>query len=208
MFLLSENMVFELKPLPYGFDALEPYMDAKTVEIHWGKHHQAYVNKLNSALEGTEFADKDLKWLLENLQELPEKIRIAVRNNAGGTLNHDLFWEVMTGKKTECGGKILEKIESDFGSFEEFKKEFTEKAAGFFGSGWCFLVLNNGKLEVVTKRDHDSPVSDGKKPVLVIDLWEHAYYLKFQNRRNEFVDAFWNLVNWKRVEELYEKVMK
>jgi superoxide dismutase, Fe-Mn family len=197
-------MVFELKKLPYGFDALEPYMDAKTVEIHWGKHHQAYVNKLNKALEGHEdLKDKDLKWLLENLIKLPEEIRTAVRNNVGGTVNHDLFWNVMKKEGGECSGKILEKINSDFGSFEDFKKQFTEKSVGFFGSGWCFLVIDSeGKLEIVTKRDHDSPISDGKKPVLVIDLWEHAYYLKYQNKKNEFVEAWFNLVNWERVEEL------
>ena len=194
-------MVLELKKLPYGFDALEPYMDAKTVEIHWGKHHQAYVNKLNSALEGTEFIGKDLKWLLENLDSIPSEIRTAVRNNAGGTANHDLFWEVMKSGGSECSGRILEKINSNFGSFEEFKKEFTEKSVGFFGSGWCFLALNGDKLEIVTKRDHDSPISDGKKPVLVIDLWEHAYYLKYQNKRNEFVEAWFNLVNWEAVQE-------
>ncbi|MDP4039969.1 MAG: superoxide dismutase [Candidatus Pacearchaeota archaeon] len=196
-------MVFELKALPYGFDALEPYMDAKTVEIHWGKHHQGYVNKLNVALQGKEeLSDRGAVWILENLNEIPDDIRTAVKNNCGGMINHDMFWEILSGEKQECFGKILEKINEDFGSFEDFKKEFTEKSVGFFGSGWCWLVLSDGKLEIITTGDHDSPLSLGKKPLLVIDLWEHAYYLKHQNRRNEFVDNFWKLVNWGRVEEL------
>ncbi len=194
----------ELPALPYAFNALEPYMDAKTVEIHWGKHHKTYVDKLNSALEKhPELFEKSVEKLLKNLNAVPEDIRTAVRNFGGGHANHSLFWEVMTGKKMEYKGKVLDKIKKDFGSFSEFQKQFTDKATTLFGSGYCWLVVSDGKLEIMTTKDQDSPLSVGKKPILVIDVWEHSYYLKYQNRRAEYVEAWWNLVNWKRVEELY-----
>lgn len=196
-------MTFELKPLPFSVDALEPYMDEKTVNIHHGKHHTGYVKKLNSFLENTELIKKDINWLLKNLDSVPEEIRIGVRNNAGGHANHEFFWEILSGKKMDCGEKTLKKIEESFGSFPNFKKEFTEKSVGFFGSGWCWLVQGENGLEIITTKEHDSPISLGKKPILVIDLWEHAYYLKYQNERNRFVEAFWNIVNWEKVEELF-----
>ncbi|MEK6908856.1 MAG: superoxide dismutase [Nanoarchaeota archaeon] len=195
-----------LPKLPYAFDALEPYMDAKTVEIHYSKHHQTYCDKLNVALEKhPELFDKTVEELVANLKVIPEDIRNAVRNFGGGFVNHNIFWEVMgpVSKDNHLKGKIIEKINRDFGSFDEFKKQFTEKATTLFGSGYCWLVLSDGKLEIMTTKDQDSPLSVGKKPVLVIDVWEHSYYLKYQNRRSEFIEAWWNLINWNRVNELF-----
>ena len=197
----------ELPKLPYPLDALEPYMDAKTVEIHWGKHHKTYVDKLNVALEKhPKLFEKSVEELIVNINAIPEDIRNAVRNFGGGHANHSFFWLCMAPKS---GGKpkgaLLKKIEADFGSFDEFKKQFTDKATTLFGSGYCWLVSSNGKLEIMTTKDQDSPVSVGKKPLLVIDVWEHAYYLKYQNRRAEYIEAFWSLINWKHVEEVFSK---
>lgn len=198
-----------LPELPYAFDALEPYMDAKTVEIHFGKHHKTYVDKLNLALEKhPSLFQKSIEELLINLDKVPEDIRIPVRNFGGGHANHSLFWEVMSpaSKSGKCSGSLLKAITRDFGNFDEFKKLFTEKSLAFFGSGWVWLVVDNtGKLEITCTGNQDTPLSSGKKPILVIDLWEHAYYLKYQNRRPEFVEAWWNLVNWDRVEELFNQ---
>lgn len=198
--------MFQLPNLLYSFDALEPHIDAKTMEIHHDKHHQAYVDKLNAALEGTEFADKDIKELLKKINEIPEDKRQAVINQGGGHANHSLFWEIMSPNGgEEPSGELVESINSKFGSFEEFKKQFTEAATKVFGSGWVWLVLNSeGALEIMNTQNQDSPLSSGKIPLLVLDIWEHSYYLKYQNRRPEYIGAWWNVVNWKKVEELFK----
>ena len=197
-----------LPKLPYAFDALEPYMDAKTVEIHYSKHHQGYCDKLNLALEKhPALFDKKVEELLIGLDSVPSDIKTAVRNFGGGFVNHNVFWECMSSKKTECNGKILQAIVKDFGSFEEFRKQFTEKATTLFGSGYTWLaVSSDGKLEIMNTKDQDSPLSVGKKPVLVIDVWEHSYYLKFMNKRADYIESWWNLVNWDSVEKNYEGV--
>lgn len=192
-----------LPKLPYSYDALEPYMDAKTVEIHYSKHHQTYCDKLNLALEKhPSLSDKKVEELLINLDKVPKDIQTAVRNFGGGFVNHNMFWECMARhSKSVPKGKIVEKINKDFGSFDEFKKQFTQHAISLFGSGYTWLVLSDGKLEIINTKDQDSPLSLGKKPILVIDVWEHAYYLKYQNRRAEFIEAWWSIINWKKVEE-------
>lgn len=197
-----------LPKLPYAFDALESYMDAKTVEIHYTKHHQGYCDKLNSALERHPVLfDKKVEELLSDLGSVPEDIRTAVRNFGGGFVNHNLFWECMhpaSESNLHAKGKIAEAINRDFGSFDNFKKQFTDRATALFGSGYAWLVIDSdGKLEIMTTKDQDSPLSVGKKPILVIDVWEHSYYLKYQNRRVEFIEAWWNLVNWEKVEKNY-----
>ena len=193
-----------LPDLPFAFDALEPYMDAKTVEIHWGKHHRTYVDKLNLALEKhPKLFDKPLNELLSNLDNVPEDIRTAVRNSGGGHANHSLFWEILSPKRQTCSGKVLKAIERDFGSFDEFKKQFSEKATTLFGSGYCWLVLNGKKLEIITTKDQDSPISSGKKPVLVVDVWEHSYYIKHFWNRAEYINDWWQLVNWVQIEKNY-----
>lgn len=190
--------MFSLPKLKYSYDALEPYIDAQTMELHHTKHHQTYTDKLNAALEGhANLQAKDIRELLTNLDELPEDIRSAVRNNGGGYLNHWVFWEIMSpdgGGEPE--GKLAEKIREDFGSFEDFKKKMTDAAITRFGSGWAWLVLDNGKLDVVSTPNQDNPISEGKEPLLGIDVWEHAYYLKYQNRRPDYLEAWWNVVNW------------
>jgi Fe-Mn family superoxide dismutase len=194
-----------LPKLPYAYDALEPYMDAKTVEIHYSKHHQTYCDKLNLALEKhPELFDKQVEELLINLDKVPKDIQTQVRNFGGGYVNHNVFWECMSPKKTEASGKVLAAIKKDFGSYEEFHKQFTDKATTLFGSGYTWLVKDkSGKLEIMNTKDQDSPLSVGKTPLLTIDVWEHAYYLKHQNRRAEFITAWWNLVDWKHVEKLF-----
>jgi len=194
-----------LPPLPYAFDALEPYIDAQTMQIHHDKHHQGYVNKLNAALaESPELKDMPLEKLLANLESVPDSIRTAVRNNGGGHLNHSLFWQMMApGGGKQDKGKVGEAINATFSSFENFQQEFASKAGGQFGSGWAWLVVDNGKLEVVATANQDTPVSQGKKPILGIDVWEHAYYLKYQNMRASYVDAWWNVVNWNYVNQLF-----
>jgi len=196
-----------LPKLPYAYGALEPYMDAKTVEIHYSKHHQTYCDKLNVALEKhPSLFEQSVEQLLTNLDNMPADIKTAVRNFGGGFVNHNIFWECMhphSDSTKHPKGKILEAINKNFGSFEEFRKQFTEKSMGLFGSGYCWLVLNAGKLEIITTKDQDSPLTLGKKPVLVIDVWEHAYYLRYMNKRADFIEAWWNLVNWKKVEELF-----
>jgi len=201
-------MKHSLPNLNYSYSALEPYMDAKTVEIHYSKHHQIYCDKLNLALEKhPKLFQKKVEDLLKDLNSVPEDIRTAVRNFGGGLLNHNIFWEVLgpSSSSGKCPEKLLKYIEKSFGSFEEFRKQFTEKATTLFGSGYCWLVLNGKKLEIMTTKDQDSPLSFNKKPILVIDIWEHAYYLKYQNKRAEFIEAWWNLINWKRVNELFNK---
>jgi len=196
-------MAYELPPLGYEFEALEPYIDAKTMEIHHDKHHATYARKLNEALEKhPELFNKSAEELLKDLDNVPEDIRAAVRNHGGGYVNHSLFWKVLkkVGENNKPNGKIKEMINKKFGSFEEFKKLFSEAAMTQFGSGWAWLVLNkNNELEIVKTSNQDSPISDGKKPLLCIDVWEHAYYLKYQNKRDEYIKAFFSVINWDEV---------
>ncbi len=204
-------MSFELPELSYAFDALEPMIDAKTMEIHHGKHHAGYVAKLNSALEKyPELQGKSVEELLANdLEIVPEEIRTAVRNNGGGHVNHSLFWEIMapSGKGGNASESLMEAMKKAFGSGEECHKKFVEAALSRFGSGWAWLVVNSsGDLEIISTANQDSPLMYGKKPILGIDVWEHAYYLKYQNRRQEYVEAFVKLINWNKVSELWEKV--
>ena len=194
-------MVHELPKLSYEYDALEPYIDKETMEIHHSKHHQTYVDKLNKALEGhEEIQAKDAEYLLKNLDSVSEEIRTAVKNNAGGHLNHSFFWTVLK-KDVQPSGEVLKAIITDFGSYDNFLQEFKQAAVTQFGSGWAWLVLNpnTNKLEVVQTKDHETPITDNKIPLLVVDVWEHAYYLKYQNRRPDYVDAFINVINWEQV---------
>lgn len=198
-------MKHELPKLPYEYSALEPYVDAQTMEIHHSKHHQAYVNNLNAALEKhPELQEKDIKDLVANLNEVPEDIRGAVRNNGGGHLNHSMFWKMM--KKAEGQaptGELLDAINEKFGSVDEFKSVFSKAAATRFGSGWAWLVVKDGKLDVVSTANQDNPMTDGLTPILGLDVWEHAYYLKYQNRRPEYIENWFNVVNWDEVAKLY-----
>ena len=199
-------MTHELPKLNYGFADLEPHYDAKTLEIHYSKHHQTYITKLNTALEGhTQLQNKTAEELISNLDAVPEKIRTAVTNHGGGHANHSLFWETMSPNGGGVAtGSIAEAIDRDFGSFDAFKQEFSNKATLVFGSGWTWLVVVDGKLQIQNTLNQASPLNNGNKPVLVIDVWEHAYYLKFQNRRPEWIEAWWNLVNWEAVNSLYQ----
>ena len=198
-------MAFELPKLPYDYDALEPHIDKETMNIHHTKHHNTYVTNLNNAVTGTEWENKDIEEILSNLDQVPENIRTAVRNNGGGHYNHTLFWQILSPNGGgEPKGELLEAINAKFGSFKAFKEEFTKAAIGRFGSGWAWLVVNNGELEVTSTPNQDTPLSEGKTPILGIDVWEHAYYLKYQNRRPEYVSAFWNVVNWDEVEKRYK----
>jgi Fe-Mn family superoxide dismutase len=201
-------MAFTLPPLPYAHDALEPWIDKMTMEIHHGKHHQAYVNNLNKALEAAPgLASKSLDELLANhLAAVPESIRTAVRNNGGGVANHNIFWEIMGPKAGGApAGELTEAINSAFNSFDNFKEKFGAAAIGRFGSGWAWLVKSAaGKLEIVSTPNQDTPVSDGAQVILGLDVWEHAYYLKYQNRRPEYVAAWWNVVNWAAVAKRFE----
>jgi Fe-Mn family superoxide dismutase len=194
-------MPHALPPLPYAFDALEPHIDAKTMEIHHGKHHQAYVNNLNTALE--KYADlqsKSPEELIKGLSTVPEDIRTAVRNNGGGHVNHAMFWQIMgPGAGGPPKGAIADAINASFGSFDAFKEQFGKAAAGRFGSGWVWVVNAGGKLAIESTANQDNPMMDGKKPVFGCDVWEHAYYLKYQNRRPDYVTAWWNVVNWAEV---------
>jgi Fe-Mn family superoxide dismutase len=191
-------MAFELPKLPYAVDALEPYIDAQTMTIHHDKHHQTYVNNLNAALEKhPELASKSLDVLLKDLNAVPEDIRTAVRNQGGGTWNHSMFWEIMAPKAGGAPkGELAKAIDSSFKSFDAFKEEFTKAAIGRFGSGWAWLVKKGSGLAVVSTANQDNPISEGTMPILTLDVWEHAYYLKYQNRRADYVTAWWNLVNW------------
>lgn len=194
-----------LPELPYAYDALEPVIDAQTMEIHHSKHHNAYVTNLNAALEKhPELFDKTLVELLSDVDQLPADIKQAVINNGGGALNHELFWQVLAPVgTTELKGELKEAIDKAFGSFDEFVTKFSDAAKTRFGSGWAWLVVADGKLEVLSTANQDSPVSLGKVPVLGLDVWEHAYYLKYQNRRPEYVGEFFKVVNWDKVAELY-----
>ena len=191
-------MAFELPKLPYAVDALEPYIDAQTMTIHHDKHHQAYVTNLNAAVEKhPELAKKSLEALLKDLNAVPEDIRLAVRNQGGGTWNHSMFWEIMAPKAGGARkGELAKAIDASFKSFDAFKEEFTKVAIGRFGSGWAWLVKKGSGLAVVSTANQDNPMSEGATPILTIDVWEHAYYLKYQNRRVDYVTAWWNVVNW------------
>lgn len=200
-------MAYELPELPYAKDALEPHIDATTMEIHHGKHHQTYITKLNAALEGhDELAAKSIDDLIANLDEVPESIRGAVRNNGGGHANHSLFWKLMgPGAGGEPAGKLAEAIQSTFGSFDAFKEKFEAAGAARFGSGWVWLIKNKaGDLEITSTPNQDSPVMTGDTPLLGCDVWEHAYYLKYQNKRPDYLKAFWNVVNWSEVASRFE----
>lgn len=203
-------MTFELPKLKYKYDSLEPWIDAKTMEVHHDKHHQTYLDKFNSALEKhPELFEKSAEEILMNLSKVPEDIKNAVKNHGGGYVHHSFFWEILAPAGQKPLGKIAEAIKKTFGSYEEFVKKFNESALTLFGSGWTWLVLNSeGKFEIINTPNQDSPLTLGKIPLLTIDVWEHAYYLKYQNRRAEYVAAFWNVVNWKKVEENFVKAKK
>jgi Fe-Mn family superoxide dismutase len=201
-------MPFELPPLPYPKEALEPHFDALTMEIHHDKHHQAYVTNLNKAIAGKpDLESKTIEQLIGNLDAVPAEIRGPVRNNGGGHANHSLFWKLLSPKGGGAPtGKLGEAIVATFGTFDAFKEKFEAAGIGRFGSGWAWLIVNKeGKLEIVSTPNQDTPVMDGIKPVLGVDVWEHAYYLKYQNRRADYLKAFWNLVNWTFANELFAK---
>jgi Fe-Mn family superoxide dismutase len=193
-------MAYSVPDLPYDYAALEPHIDEQTMRVHHDKHHQAYVDKANAALEGTEWADKDVDDVLRNLDQLPDDIRTAVRNNAGGHSNHTFFWQIMSpdgGGEPE--GDLGSAIDDAFDSLDSFKDEFKAAGVNRFGSGWSWLVHDGSGLAVVSTANQDSPISDGQTPLLGVDVWEHAYYLKYQNRRPDYIDAWWNVVNWPEV---------
>src|SRR5215204_2877882 len=199
-------MAHELPPLPYPKDALEPHIDAQTMEIHHGKHHNAYVTNLNKAITGKpDLEKKSIEDLITNLKTVPEDIRTAVRNNGGGHWNHSMFWKIMGpnagGPPT---GKLADDIKSTFGGFDAFKEKLEAAGVGRFGSGWAWLVVKDGKLEIMSTANQDNPLMEGIKPVLGVDVWEHAYYLKYQNRRPDYLKAWWNVLNWNEINNYYE----
>ncbi len=196
-------MAYEVPALPYAYDALEPHIDAQTMTIHHDKHHQAYVDKVNAALEGTEWADKPIEEVVANLSSLPADKQGPVRNNGGGHLNHSLFWEALSPDGGEPTGELADAITAKFGSLDAFKEQFEAAGVNQFGSGWAWLVLDGGELAITSTANQDSPLTDGKTPLLGNDVWEHAYYLKYQNQRPAYLKAFWNVVNWAKVAERY-----
>jgi len=196
-------MAFEVPPLPYDYNALEPHIDDQTMRIHHDKHHQAYVDNANKALDGTEWADKSVDDVLRDLDRIPEDKRTAVRNNAGGHANHSLFWEIMGPGGGEPSGELAEAISGAFGDLDSLKEKVSQAGITRFGSGWGWLVWNGSALEVMSTPNQDSPVLEGKTPLLGIDVWEHAYYLNYQNRRPDYVAAWWNVVNWDEVARRY-----
>jgi Fe-Mn family superoxide dismutase len=203
-------MAYTLPELPYAYNALEPFFDEETMHLHHDKHHQAYVNNLNAAIEKhPELGEKSIEALVADLKNVPEDIRTAVRNNGGGHLNHGQFWLWLRpnteGNENHADGEIADAIAKEFGSFEEFKAKFKVAASSRFGSGWAWLVVDGGKLKVVSTANQDNPITDGQKPVLGLDVWEHAYYLKYRNVRPDYIEAFFNLINWDKVNELYAK---
>ena len=198
-------MAFTLPPLPYDFGALEPHIDAKTMEIHHGKHHQTYVNNLNAAIEkAPELANKSLDDLMRNVNKAPEAVRTAIRNNGGGHWNHSLFWQLMAPKAGgEPSGNLGSAIKSAFGDFAKFREQFGAAGVGRFGSGWAWLVNNGGKLSITSTPNQDNPLMEGQTPILGLDVWEHAYYLKYQNRRPDYIQAWWNVVNWAEIQKRF-----
>jgi superoxide dismutase, Fe-Mn family len=200
-------MAFTVPPLPYDYNALEPHIDEATMRLHHDKHHQAYVDNANKALDGTEWADKSVEDVLKNLSSLPSDKQGPVRNNAGGHYNHSLFWEWMgPGQGGEPSGGLRQAIDSTFGSFDDFKSQLKQAGVGRFGSGWAWLVHDGSKLAIVSTANQDSPISNGQTPLLGVDVWEHAYYLKYNNRRPDYIDAWWNVVNWPAVAAGFDKV--
>ena len=200
-------MAYELPPLPYPFNALEPHIDAKTMEIHHDKHHQAYITAANKALEGhPDLAAKPVDELLADLNKVPESIRTVLRNNAGGHSNHSFFWKIMDPSAGGSPkGKLADAINSTFGSFDQFKEELQKAGVGRFGSGWAWLVVNKeGKLQITSTANQDSPISEGLKPVIGVDVWEHSYYLLYQNRRPDYLKAWWNVANWDQAEKNFQ----
>ncbi|MDQ8179100.1 superoxide dismutase [Pelagicoccus sp. SDUM812005] len=201
-------MAYELPALDYAYDALEPHIDARTMEIHHTKHHQTYINNVNGMIAGTDLESKSVEDLIANLDAVPENIRGGVRNNAGGHANHSFFWKVIGPNGGGAPvGKLAEAIESELGGFEAFKEAFAKAGATRFGSGWAWLCVRDGKLCVCSTPNQDSPIMDGGKPVLGLDVWEHAYYLNFQNRRPDYIAAFWNVVNWEAANANYEAAL-
>ncbi|KPB05270.1 superoxide dismutase [Bacillus sp. CHD6a] len=200
-------MAYELPQLPYAYDALEPHIDKETMNIHHTKHHNTYVTGINAALEGqAELQGKSVEELISNMDAVPENIKTAVRNHGGGHANHSLFWNILTpGGATSPNGDLADALTSKFGSFDNFKDEFAKAAATRFGSGWAWLVVNNGELEITSTPNQDSPLMEGKTPVLGLDVWEHAYYLNYQNRRPDYINAFFNVINWDVVGKLYNE---
>ena len=196
-------MAFELPNLPYGFDALEPHIDTATMQIHHGKHHQTYVNNLNAAIEkAPELAGKSLDDLMRGLNDVPEAVRTAVRNNGGGHWNHSMFWKWMAPNAGgQPGGSVAKAIDESFGGFDKFKEQWAAAGTGRFGSGWVWLVQDSGKLSITSTPNQDNPLMEGKKAILGLDVWEHAYYLRYQNKRPDYITAWWNVVNWDEVEE-------
>jgi len=200
-------MAYEVPPLPYDYAALEPHIDEATMRVHHDKHHQAYVDKANAALEGTEWADKPVEEVVANLSQLPDDKRGPVRNNGGGHLNHTLFWESMSPDGGgQPDGDLAQAIDDAFGSFDDFKARMKDAGVNQFGSGWAWLVHDGSGLAVVSTPNQDNPVTDGKTPLLGVDVWEHAYYLKYQNRRPDYIDAWWNTVDWGKVAERFAAV--
>ncbi len=200
-------MTYELEKLPYGYDALEPYIDAKTMEIHHDKHHQGYVNKLNAAVEKhPELFEKTVDELLKDLNAVPEDIRNAVKNTGGGTSNHNLYWNTMrNGGGGEAQGELADAIKKEFDTFDSFKEKFSKNAMSLFGSGWTWLVTSAGDLKIMNLPNQDSPLSLGMKPILAIDLWEHSYYLKHTSNRAGYISDWWNVIDWQKVGELYKE---
>jgi Fe-Mn family superoxide dismutase len=198
-------MAFTLPPLPYDFSALEPHIDAKTMEIHHGKHHQTYVNNLNAAIEkAPELASKSLDDLMRTVNKLPEAVRTPIRNNGGGHWNHSMFWQIMAPKAGgEPGGNLGAAIKTAFGDFAKFREQFSAAGVGRFGSGWAWLINTGGKLSIISTPNQDNPLMEGQKAIMGLDVWEHAYYLKYQNRRPDYIQAWWNVVHWKEVEKRF-----
>ena len=201
-------MPYTLPALPYAYDALEPHIDARTMEIHHTKHHQAYIDIVNAALEGTEWAEKPIEEVIANLDSIPADKKSAVQNNGGGHANHSLFWTVLSPNAGgEPAGELAEAINTTFGSFDAFKEEFAKAAATRFGSGWAWLSVDSSKLIVESTANQDSPLMEGRTPILGLDVWEHAYYLNYQNKRPDYVNAFWNVVNWEEVEKRFNEAV-
>jgi superoxide dismutase, Fe-Mn family len=194
---------YELPRLPYEFHALEPHMDALTMEIHHDRHHATYVNNLNAALAGQEVENQSVEELISHLEDLPENIRVAVRNNGGGHANHTLFWQILSPAGGDLTGELAAAINQTFGSLDSFKAQFSDAAMKRFGSGWAWLILQDGQLAITSTANQDNPLMEGITPILGLDVWEHAYYLKYQNKRPAYIEAFWNVVNWDEVSKRY-----
>jgi superoxide dismutase, Fe-Mn family len=198
-------VAYEVPPLPYDYDALEPHIDEATMKLHHDKHHQAYVDKANGALEGTEWEDKSIEDVLQNLDSLPDDKKGVVRNNGGGHANHSFFWQIMSPDGGgEPSGSLGDAINDKFGSFDDFKEKFKAAGVGQFGSGWAWLVKDGDSVDITSTPNQDTPVMEGKTPIIGIDVWEHAYYLKYQNKRPDYIDAWWNVVNWDEAQKRFD----